>query len=110
MEQAALERGINLKPHELARLQERVGGNPMLAARVIDEEYLGLDIEAGDHRRYLDITPLVLLVGVCFVVIRFIGLGTSNQALYVFGGILAAVFMGLSRLLYSLPRESRRIQ
>lgn len=110
MEQAALERGINLKPHELARLQERVGGNPMLAQRVIDEEYLGLDIEAGDHRRYADATPLVLLVGVFFVVIRFIGLGTSNQALYIFGGVLAAVFLGVSRLLYNLPRESRRIQ
>lgn len=110
MEQSALERGINLKPHELARLQERVGGNPMLASRVIDEEYLGLDVEVGDHRRYFDITPLVLLVGVMFVVIRFIGLGTSNQALYVFGGILAAVFLGVSRLLYNLPRESRRIQ
>ncbi len=110
MEQAALERGINLKPHELARLQERVGGNPMLAQRVIDEEYLGLDIEAGDHRRYADATPLVLLVGVCFVVIRFIGLGTSNQALYIFGGVLAAIFLGVSRLLYNLPRESRRIK
>lgn len=110
MEQAALERGINLKPHELARLQERVGGNPMLASRVIDEEYLGLDIEAGDHRRYADATPLVLLAGVFFVVIRFIGLGTSNQALYIFGGVLAAVFLGVSRLLYNLPRESRRIQ
>lgn len=110
MEQAALERGINLKPHELAKLQERVGGNPMLARRVIDEEYLGLDVEAGDHRRYADATPLVLLAGVFFIVIRFIGLGTSNQALYIFGGVLAAIFLGVSRLLYNLPRESRRIR
>lgn len=110
METAAMDRGINLKPHELARLQERVGGNPMLAARVIDEEYLGLDIEAGDHRRYQDATPLVLLAGVFFVVIRFIGLGTGNQALYIFGGVLAAIFLGVSRLLYNLPPESRRIK
>lgn len=110
METAAMDRGINLKPHELARLQERVGGNPMLAVRVIDEEYLGLDIEAGDHRRYQDATPLVMLAGVFFVVIRFIGLGTSNQALYIFGGVLATVFLGVSRLLYNLPGESRRIK
>jgi ABC-type dipeptide/oligopeptide/nickel transport system ATPase subunit len=110
MEQAALERGISLRAAELAKLQERAGGNPMLAQRAIDEEYLGLEVEGADHRRYFDITPLILLVGVGFVIMRFIGLGTSNQALYIFGGIAAAVFLGLSRLLYNLPREDRRIR
>ena len=82
----------------------------MLAQRAVDEEYLGLDVEGADHRRYADATPLVLLIGVVFVVIRFIGLGTGDQALYIFGGIAAAVFLGVSRLLYSLPGESRRIR
>jgi hypothetical protein len=49
-------------------------------------------------------------VGIVFVIMRFIGLGTSDQALYIFGGIAAAVFLGLSRLLYNLPREDRRIR
>ncbi|WP_138504467.1 AAA family ATPase [Nostoc sp. PA-18-2419] len=110
MIQAAIERGIELKPSELAKLQERAGGNPMLAARAVDEEYLGLELEGADHRRYFDITPLILLVGVVFVIMRFIGLGTSDQALYIFGGIAAAIFLGLSRLLYNLPRESQRIR
>jgi hypothetical protein len=110
MVQAAQEREIELKPAELAKLQERAGGNPMLAIRAVDEEYLGLEIEGADHRRYFDITPLILLVGIVFVIMRFIGLGTSDQALYIFGGIAAAVFLGLSRLLYNLPREDRRIR
>ncbi|WP_392530198.1 AAA family ATPase [Nostoc sp. C117] len=110
MVQTAIERGIELKPSELSKLQERAGGNPMLAARAVDEEYLGLELEGADHRRYFDITPLILLVGVVFVVMRFIGLGTSDQALYIFGGIAAAIFLGLSRLLYNLPRESQRIR
>lgn len=110
MVQAAIERAIELKPAELAKLQERAGGNPMLAARAVDEEYLGLEVEAGDHRRYFDITPLILLAGIAFVIMRFIGLGTNNQALYIFGGIAAAVFLGVSRLLYNLPRESGRIR
>lgn len=110
MEQTALKRGLNLKAHDLARLQQRAGGNPSLAAKTIEEEYLGLDIEAGDHRRYIDGTPLLLLIGVGFVVIRFIGLGTNNQALYVFAGIFAAVFLGVSRLLYYLPGDGRRIK
>ena len=107
---AAAERAIALKPSELSKLQERAGGNPMLAARAVDEEYLGLDVEGADHRRYFDITPLILLVGIAFVIMRFIGLGTGDQALYIFGGIAAAVFLGLSRLLYNLPPEDRRIR
>lgn len=110
MVQAAADREIQLKPSELAKLQERAGGNPMLATRAVDEEYLGLEIEGADHRRYFDITPLILLAGIAFVIMRFIGLGTSDQALYIFGGIAAAVFLGLSRLLYNLPREDRRIR
>lgn len=98
---AAAERAIALKPSELSKLQERAGGNPMLAARAVDEEYLGLDVESGDHRRYFDITPLILLIGIGFVIVRLIGRGTNDQALYIFGGIAAAVFMGLSlQLLY----------
>lgn len=107
---AAAERAIALKPSELAKLQERAGGNPMLASRAVDEEYLGLDVEGADHRRYFDITPLILLAGIAFVIMRFIGLGTGDQALYIFGGIAAAVFLGLSRLLYNLPPEDRRIR
>ena len=51
----------------------------MFAIRAIEEEYLGLDVEGSDHRRYFDITPLILIVGVIFVVIRFVGLGTGDQ-------------------------------
>lgn len=110
MEQSALERGINLTNSTLARLQERAGGNPMLAVRAIEEEYLGLDVEEGDHRRYFDITPIILLAGVGFMIMRFIGLGTGDRNLYIFSGIAAAVFLGLSRVLYGLPGDSRRIR
>ncbi|WP_373527384.1 AAA family ATPase [Nostoc sp.] len=110
MVQAAAERAIALKPSELSKLQERAGGNPMLAARAVDEEYLGIEMEGADHRRYFDITPLILLVGVIFVIMRFIGLGTNDQALYIFGGIAAAIFLGISRVLYQLPPEDRRIR
>ncbi|MEC4819457.1 MAG: hypothetical protein SAK29_40235 [Scytonema sp. PMC 1069.18] len=87
-----------------------LGKHPMLAQRAIEEEYLGLEVEGGDHRRYFDITPLILLAGIVFVVMRFIGLGTGDQALYIFGGIAAAIVLGLSRALYNLPHEGRRIR
>jgi energy-coupling factor transporter ATP-binding protein EcfA2 len=107
---AALSQQISLTNAELSKLQERAGGNPALAQRAINEEYLGLEVEGADHDRYFDITPLILLVGIVFVMMRFIGLGTSNQALYIFSGIIAALFIGVSRLLYSLPSESKRIR
>ena len=110
MKGAARERSIDLSSADLSKLQERAGGNPMLAIRSIEEEYLGLDIEGADHRRYFDITPLILVVGVIFIIMRFIGLGTNNQSLYIFGGISAAVFLGLLRLFYILPNEERRIR
>ena len=110
MKGAARERSIDLSSADLSKLQERAGGNPMLAIRSIEEEYLGLDIEGADHRRYFDITPLILVVGVIFIIMRFIGLGTNNQSLYIFGGISAAVFLGLFRLFYILPNEERRIR
>ncbi len=84
MVQAAAQRAIALKPSDLSKLQERAGGNPMLAAHAVDEEYLGLDVESGDHRRYFDITPLILLAGIAFVIMRFIGLGTRVLTLGVF--------------------------
>jgi AAA domain len=110
MEQAALDCGINLKTSDLAKLQERVGGNPLFATRAIAEEHLGLEVEAGDHQRYFDMTPIIMLVGIVFVVMRFMALGTGNPALYVFTGSVGALFMGLSYVMRALPKEGRRIR
>jgi len=109
MEQTALERGIELTPREFARLLERTGGNPLLAQRAIEEELLGIDLEAGDHSRYFDITPLIMLVAVVFISTRFIALGTNNQSLYILAGIGGAVFLGVFQILRSLPKETKRI-
>jgi len=110
MESTALNRGISLRPGEFSRLLERTGGNPLLAVRAIEEELLGIDLETSDERSlYFDITPVLMLVGVIFVCFRFIGLGTNNQSLYILAGIGAAVFIGLFRILTSLPKETKRI-
>ena len=110
MESAAIERAIALLPTDLSKLHQRSRGNPMLAIRAIEEEYLGLDFEGADNHRYFDITPLILVGGVIFVIMKFIRLGTSDQALYIFGGIAAAMVLGLFQLLYNLPQEKKRIR
>ncbi len=109
MIQSARQRGLSLKNHDLSRLQSRSGGNPTLAIRAIEEEFLGVDQEAADHRRIIDITPLIMFVGTLFIVVKFIGLATSDSSMYILGGIGGALFMGLSRWIYSLPKEGNKI-
>jgi hypothetical protein len=109
MQQAAQELGLALTPAQLARLQERAGGNPMLARRVLDEERLGLEETAPDHTEWIDGTPLLLAVLLVLSAIRFLGRGLQQTDLYVLGGFLA-IALGLARLLLaSLPRKSNRL-
>jgi hypothetical protein len=108
MQTAAQELGLELTPSQLATLQERCGGNPMLARRVIRETYLGLETTAPDHTEWMDGTPLLLAALLVFSVIRFLGRGLQQTDLYVLGGFLA-VAIGIVRLLLaSLPRKSNR--
>jgi hypothetical protein len=109
MEDEAESLSISLTPGQLADLQQRTGGNPMLARRTVREEYLGLDGNAPDHTQWIDGTPLLIAGLMCFMILRFLGLGFNNTSLYLLGGILT-VAVGVVRLMiYSLPRQSGRL-
>jgi hypothetical protein len=109
MRDAATAQNLALSPAQLATLQERTGGNPMLARRVLDEERLGLEATAPDHTEWIDGTPLLLAVLLIFSAIRFLGRGLHQTDLYLLGGFLA-VAVGIVRLLLaSLPRKSNRL-
>jgi AAA domain len=109
MAAAGVMRGLNLTQSQLADLQQRAGGNPALAIRSIDEEYLGLEIEGGDRGDYFDITPLLILAATGFVMLRFFAVGTDSKLLYVIAGMSGALFIGITYMLRSLPRESKRV-
>jgi hypothetical protein len=109
MQTAAQELGLELTPSQLATLQERCGGNPMLARRVIRETYLGLDATAPDHTEWIDGTPLLIAVLLVFSVIRFLGRGLHQTDLYVLGGFLVVAFGIVRLLLASLPRKSEKL-
>jgi hypothetical protein len=109
MEDEAVNLDIELTPGQLADLQQRTGGNPMLARRTVREEYLGLEGHALDHTHWIDGTPLLIAGLMCFTILRFLGLGFNNTSLYLLGGILT-VAVGVVRLMiYSLPRQSGRL-
>ncbi|HEY9656992.1 MAG TPA: hypothetical protein V6C65_00910, partial [Allocoleopsis sp.] len=105
----ALEMGLRVNSAQLAGLQQRCGGNPMLAKRVIEEEYLGLDDTAPDHTQWIDGTPYLIAVLMVFGMVRVIGIGLNSTSLYLIGGVLT-VFVGILRILfYSLPKKSTRL-
>jgi hypothetical protein len=109
MKAAADELGVEVTPSMLAKLQERAGGNPMLARRVIREEYLGLEDTSPDHSEWIDGTPLLIAGLMIFAVLRFIGRGLHSTDLYLLGGVLT-VAIGIVRvLILSLPRATNRI-
>jgi hypothetical protein len=109
MMSAAMLRGLDISNSQIADLQQRSGGNPALAIRSIDEEYLGLDVEVGDRGDYFDVTPLLILVGTLFVMARFYAVGTDNKLLYVIAGSGGAFLIGVTYMLRILPKDPRRV-
>lgn len=109
METAARELDIELTPAQFSMLQERCGGNPMLARRVVREEFLGLDDTSPDHTQWINGTPMLIAGLMIFAVLRFVGRGLHSTDLYLIGGCLT-VAVGIVRvLIYSLPRKSTKL-
>ncbi|ABW26332.1 ATP-binding protein [Acaryochloris marina] len=109
MRSTAQSLGIDMMPSQLSKLQQRCGGNPMLAQRVVREEYLGLDATNPDHTQWIDGTPFLIAGLMVLVITRFIGLGLNSTSLYLIGGILT-VAVGVIRLLvYAMPRKSGKL-
>lgn len=95
----AQRQGLSLSKSRLAELQPLAGRNPMLARKVIQNERLGLN-RAGkpEHTQYVVIMPILIACLMAFGIVRFIGLGTSNQGLYIFGGVALVSGMTLKQL------------
>lgn len=109
MKEAAKELGLDLPDGQLAQLQERCGGNPMLAKRVIREEFLGLEETSPDHIQWIDGTSFLVAGLMMLVIVRFLGLGFNSTSLYIIGGIITVGVGIVKLLLYSLPRKSGRL-
>ncbi|TYQ29176.1 ATP-binding protein [Pseudanabaena sp. UWO311] len=88
MIEEATEIGLKLPASELALLEQRCGGNPFLARRVVREQSLNLaQDQEGDRVDYIDGTPFLIATLSMVGVVRLIGLGLGNRSLYIIGGI-----------------------
>jgi hypothetical protein len=106
MEREAKRMGLPLTPSELADLQTRAGRNPLSACKSLWANAIGVKNYKSEHSQYLDISPLLMSLGLFGAMVRFVALGTGNRALYVIGGIVFIFFLMLRQL--SRIRGSRR--
>jgi hypothetical protein len=89
---------LPLTEAQLAALQPLAGRNPMLARKVVQREKLGIKNQSPEHTQYIVIMPVVVALLFSFAVLRFIGMGTGNKALYLVGGVSLVVAMALKQL------------
>jgi hypothetical protein len=96
-----------------ATVLEQAAGNPHaiveMARQVPAEGPVALEairaLQHGAGLRYLDLTPVLLLVAAGLVAARFVALGLDNRDLYILAGTLGALFFVVRVL---LMREAGR--
>ena len=80
-------------PHAIVEMARQVAGAPRGGLQAIRDLWHGAGV------RYLDLTPLLLLVGAGLVAARFIALGLDDRDLYILAGSLGALFFVVRYLL-----------
>lgn len=110
MEQQAIEWGLQLRNRDFAGLIPKASGVPAGAIALVTGEYIGVENDGAPTEQGRDLTPLLLIVALVFVVSRFIGLGTGNPMLYVMAGSIGSVFLTFYKLLARLPKDGRKIR
>ena len=98
MKDEANKLGFKVSARRLSELQAYAGKNPMLARKVIQNEYLGIKNNNPKHTQYVVIMPIIIAILMGFGIVRFIGMGTNNKGLYIFGGVTLVAGMTLRQL------------
>jgi hypothetical protein len=95
-----------ISDEELAKLEPLAGRNPMLARKVIKNAKHGM-VKTPEHTQYVTLMPVLIAALFAFAVVRFVGFGTGNRALYILGGVSLVAAMGLKQL--GNVRGSRKV-
>jgi hypothetical protein len=110
MVEEAKAHSITLNASQIAELENRCGGNPALAKRVVHEFVLGLsEANSTDHRRYVDGTPFLISAISIVGVVRFIGLGIGDRSLYVIGGIAMILSISIRTIFTQLNKKGSKL-
>lgn len=91
-------RGLNLSESELADLAPQAGRSPLVARQVVKRRSLGIKDERSEHTQYVNVTPLWLAFLAGFAAMKFVGMGTGQKDVQVFGGLAFMLLMSLKQL------------
>jgi hypothetical protein len=80
-------------PHAIVEMARQVPGEGPVDVQTIRA------LQHGAGLRYLDLTPVLLLIGAGLVAARFVALGLDNRDLYILAGTLGALFFVVRVLL-----------
>ncbi|MCT7968938.1 hypothetical protein NG799_21745 [Laspinema sp. D1] len=98
MRSEAQARGLNLSESELADLAPQAGRSPLMAKQVIKRHSLGIHDEKAEHTQYINVTSLWLVFLISFSAMRYVGMGTGQRDIQIFGGLAFMLLMGLKQL------------
>lgn len=70
----------------------------MLARNVVRQERLGIRYQKPEHTQYIVIMLILVACLMAFGIVRFVGMGTRNKSLYIFGGTALVSGMTLKQL------------
>lgn len=110
MERTATSWNVKLNNRDFSSLIPKASGIPAGAKALVIGEYIGVDNDGTPTEKGRDLTPVLLLIALVFVVSKFVGLGTGNPMLYVMAGSIGSVFITFYRLLTQLPKDGRKIK
>jgi hypothetical protein len=83
----------------IAKLLPLAGGNVSIARKVIRGHRIGITHKAKpEHKQYVVIMPILIAALFSFAVLRYIGMGTGNQSMKIFGGVALVAAMALKQL------------
>ncbi|SJM95977.1 hypothetical protein [Crenothrix polyspora] len=85
----------------ISHVVKQSGGIPQAIYDMLDESSKESLIDKKKVRamrheagvKYLDFTPMVMVIGALIVSMRYIGMGTGDKTLYIMGGMGAALFL-----------------
>ena len=94
---------------------DAAGGNPLAIRELVRQAQRGwlrhpIHIQQLHHEagiRYVDLTPLLLVVGACAVIARFMALGLNDIEGYILAGSFGACFLVGRYFIYRAMRSSR---
>lgn len=101
---------VEFRPTEVAEMCAAAGGNPSLARRTVREKALGIvEVQGSEHFQYIDGTPMFAALLSLVAVVRFVGLGLGDKALYVLGGLLTLVAFSAKALLQAANQRGKGV-